>query len=145
MPWVFDRRGKPIRDVLYSWRKACAAARKVGRIPHDFRRTRVRDLVNAGVPEKVVMEWTGHLTREVFDRYHIVTAEDPRRAMALVQTKAAAADNVVSITQRCRELGGVPEMGDSVTFLATIQRMQYHPWMFQATNLLGGLGLDALP
>jgi hypothetical protein len=59
----------------------------------------VRDLVNAGVPEKVAMEWTGPLTRGVFDRYHIVTAEDQRRAMALAETKAAAADNVVSITQ----------------------------------------------
>jgi integrase len=99
VPWVFHRRGKPIRDVLYSWRKACAAARVVGRIPHDFRRTRVRDLLNAGVPEKVAMEWTGHQTREVFDRYHIVTAEDQRRALARVEAKAAAADNVVSITQ----------------------------------------------
>jgi integrase len=80
VPWVFHRRGKPIRDVLYSWRKACAAAGVVGRIPHDFRRTRVRDLLNAGVPEKIAMEWTGHQTREVFGRYHIVTAEDQRRA-----------------------------------------------------------------
>jgi integrase len=99
VPWVFHRRGKPIRDVLYSWRKACAAAGVVGRIPHDFRRTRVRDLLNAGVPEKVAMEWTGHQTREVFGRYHIVTAEDQRRALARVEAKAAAADNIISITQ----------------------------------------------
>ena len=106
VPWVFHRRGKPVRSLVYSWRKACAVARVVGRIPHDFRRTRVRDLVNAGVPEKVAMEWTGHLTRGVFDRYHIVTAEDQRRAMALVETKAAAADNVVSITQPVRGTRG---------------------------------------
>jgi integrase len=99
VPWVFHRRGTPIRDVLYSWRKACAAAGVVGRIPHDFRRTRVRDLLNAGVPEKVAMEWTGHQTREVFGRYHIVTAEDQRRALARVEAKAAAADNIISITQ----------------------------------------------
>jgi hypothetical protein len=36
-------------------------------------------------------------------------------------------------------------MGDNVTFLATIQRMQYHPLMFHATNVLGGLRVDALP
>jgi hypothetical protein len=29
---------------------------------------------------------------------HIVTAKDQRRAMAFVETRAAAADNVVSIT-----------------------------------------------
>ena len=52
---------------------------------------------------------------------HIVTAKDQRRAMAFVETRAAATDNVVSITQhRYRGLGGVPEMGDNVTFLATI-------------------------
>jgi hypothetical protein len=36
-------------------------------------------------------------------------------------------------------------MGESVTFLATIQGMQYHPLMFHATDTLrGGLGLNAL-
>jgi hypothetical protein len=48
------------------------------------------------------MEWTGHQTREVFDRCHIVTAENQGRAMALVETKAAEDDNVVSIAQPVR-------------------------------------------
>ena len=39
------------------------------------------------VPEKVAMSISGHKTRAVFDRYHIVDATDVTNAMSKLQNK----------------------------------------------------------
>lgn len=89
-PLVFPRQGEPIKDLRGSWKRACQEAGLTGRIPHDFRRTAVRNLVRAGVPERVAMMITGHKTRDVFDRYNIVSAGDLEEAAKRIDERIAA-------------------------------------------------------
>jgi integrase len=118
---VFHVGGQQIGDVRKPWARACVAAglgamitvetpggpkRKYqGLTRHDLRRSAVRNMVRAGITERVCMALSGHKTRAVFDRYNIVSEAD----------LTAAADKLDSHLQQQPTTGRVVPLRPSKT------------------------------
>ena len=101
-PFIFHRAGEPIREFRKSWRSACRAAGVSGRIFHDLRRTAVRNLIRAGVPQSVAMKISGHGTSSIFRRYDITADDDLREAVLKVQGYVASLPKKAKVTPLTR-------------------------------------------
>jgi integrase len=95
-PHVFQRNGRPIRGFRAAWSKACTAAGLPGRIPHDLRRSAVRNMERAGLSRSVAMQLTGHKTEAVYRRYAITSEADLREGV----------DRLNATGKNCGENGG---------------------------------------
>jgi integrase len=97
---VFRRDGRPIKSLRRAWRTACKDAGLPGLLPHDLRRSAVRNLERAGISRSVAMKLTGHKTEAVYRRYAIVAESDLRDAgtklaatLGTAATKTSLSDN----------------------------------------------------
>jgi integrase len=112
--FVFTYRGNPIRTNFR--RSLVTACRKAG-IPygtkvqggftfHDLRHTFNTYMRKAGVAESVIMDITGHSTREMFDRYNTIDADDAKDAMERFKgylDRSGSANVTQTVTQEAKK------------------------------------------
>jgi integrase len=85
---VFNRQGAPIKDFRTAWRAACVVACVPDLNFHDLRRTAVRNMRRAGIPQVVRMKISGHKTDSMERRYSITDNEDLENARELMEKRS---------------------------------------------------------
>jgi len=98
-PYLVQDKGQPVFDFEKAWTTACDLGGVPHALFHDLRRTALTNMIEAGLSEKEAMEISGHKTRPVFDRYHIVSErrmrQNAEKLGAHLKAKDAAVQNAV--------------------------------------------------
>ena len=95
--WYFTRAGRRFPDAA-----AREAAQLPDLIPHDLRRSAVRQMERARVPRQVAMRLVGHRTESIYRRYAIVSEADVMAAGASLDAIPVAGAIVTKSLQNKR-------------------------------------------
>ncbi len=111
LPYVFvnEKGDDRVKRFDKAWKSPCEKAGLGVRLFHDFRRTAVRNMVRAGISERVAMILSGHKIRSVFERYNIVNDADLRKAATRQQAYLESCAGTISGT--IRQFGHQKEAG----------------------------------
>ena len=66
---------------------------------HSFRHFFCSQCANTGIPERVVMDWLGHVDAEMVRRYYHLDPQESRRQMDRVSIPVVSADSVVGVVE----------------------------------------------
>jgi len=83
--FVFHRNGRPVKSFRRAFNAAKVAAGRPELVPHDLRRSAIRNFRRAGLSETEGMMLSGHKTNSVYRRYDIIDEVDLRESMTRVQ------------------------------------------------------------
>ncbi len=103
-PYIFHRGGRSIGDYRKAWAHILRAAElDAGTLPHDMRRTGLRNLVRSGSTRTVAKAISGHLTDSTFERYDITDEAD----LATAATRVTA---YLELRRERKDVRGVPRL-----------------------------------
>jgi len=84
-PYIFTYKGKPMRSLSWTFKRACNRAGIANFRFHDLRHCAVTNFRKAGVSDSVIMSISGHKTHAVFRRYDRVDRDDRQGAIQKVE------------------------------------------------------------
>jgi integrase len=115
--FVFHRDGRPIKFFNDSFKAAAKKIGATGTLPHDMRRSAVRNFRRSGLSEQEGMALSRHQTSSIYRRYSIISEEDLIESMKRVEEHLKAEKQKTA--RLCRSNKGAHERGEKFSNISS--------------------------